>query len=104
MVIDTFEDRVRQILTGDTAMNCQMCKYRTQVLGFESDVGAAQESHHHHVEGLSAIIKETARGKTASHNHGPSSPQTTTMRMTITIMITPMRPIRMRTIPWGRRA
>ncbi len=28
MVIDTFEERVRQILTGDTAMNCQMCKYR----------------------------------------------------------------------------
>lgn len=71
MVIDTFEDRVRQILTGDTAMNCQMCKYRTQVLGFENDVGAVQESHHHHVEGLSAIIKETARGKPAhNHNHG----------------------------------
>jgi sirohydrochlorin cobaltochelatase len=69
MVIDTFEERVRQILTGDTAMNCQMCKYRTQVLGFENDVGAVQESHHHHVEGLSAIIKETARGK-ASHSHG----------------------------------
>jgi sirohydrochlorin cobaltochelatase len=29
-----------------------MCKYRTQVLGFEADVGAVQESHHHHVEGI----------------------------------------------------
>jgi sirohydrochlorin cobaltochelatase len=68
-VIETFEERVRQILSGDTAMNCQMCKYRTRVLGFEREVGAKQESHHHHVEGLSAIIKATARGKTATHNH-----------------------------------
>ncbi len=33
---------------------CVMCKYRTQVLGFESEVGAIQESHHHHVEGQGA--------------------------------------------------
>ncbi|MFL5258302.1 MAG: sirohydrochlorin chelatase [Hyphomicrobiales bacterium] len=52
LVLDTFEERIRQILEGDTAMNCQMCKYRTQVLGFETEVGAAQESHHHHVEGI----------------------------------------------------
>jgi sirohydrochlorin cobaltochelatase len=51
-VIDTFVERVEQILSGDTAMNCQMCKYRTQVLGFEAEVGAAQTSHHHHVEGI----------------------------------------------------
>ena len=53
-VIDTFEERITQILSGDIAMNCQMCKYRTQVLGFEADVGAAQESHHHHVEGINS--------------------------------------------------
>jgi sirohydrochlorin cobaltochelatase len=51
-VIATFQERIEQILTGDIAMNCQMCKYRTQVLGFEADVGAVQESHHHHVEGI----------------------------------------------------
>ncbi len=45
---------MEQILTGENSMNCQLCKYRTQVLGFEADVGAAQESHHHHVEGISA--------------------------------------------------
>jgi sirohydrochlorin cobaltochelatase len=53
-VIDTFVERVQQILTGDIAMNCQMCKYRSAVLGFEADVGAVQESHHHHVEGINA--------------------------------------------------
>ena len=53
-VIATFAERVREILDGDTAMNCAMCKYRTQVLGFEAEVGAPQESHHHHVEGQGA--------------------------------------------------
>lgn len=75
-VIATFEERLNQILTGDIAMNCQMCKYRTQVLGFEAEVGAVQESHHHHVEGigtgkafnLDAAIKATVMGH--SHDHG----------------------------------
>ena len=33
-------------------MNCQLCKYREQVLGFEAEVGLARENHHHHVEGI----------------------------------------------------
>ncbi len=33
---------------------CVMCKYRVEVLGFEAEVGAVQESHHHHVEGQGA--------------------------------------------------
>ena len=33
---------------------CVLCKYRTDVLGFEAEVGAVQESHHHHVEGQGA--------------------------------------------------
>ena len=52
MVLSTFEDRVHECLTGANVMNCQMCKYREQVLGFEDQVGLAQESHHHHVEGI----------------------------------------------------
>ncbi len=52
LVVDTFKERVKEVLRGDTAMNCSLCKYRAQVLGFEQDVGRAQESHHHHVEGL----------------------------------------------------
>ena len=52
LVIDTFVDRVHEIIDGANNMNCQMCKYREQVLGFENEVGLAQESHHHHVEGI----------------------------------------------------
>ena len=53
-VIATFAERVREILEGGNAMNCSMCKYRTQVLGFEAEVGLPQQSHHHHVEGQGA--------------------------------------------------
>jgi sirohydrochlorin cobaltochelatase len=70
-VIDTFVERVEQILTGDIAMNCQMCKYRTAVLGFEADVGAVQESHHHHVEGINAKGPfEIANHTHHHHDHG----------------------------------
>lgn len=54
LVIQTFVDRVHEILEGQNLMNCALCKYRAQVLGFEHEVGAVQESHHHHVEGQGA--------------------------------------------------
>lgn len=53
-VIATFAERATEILEGQAVMNCSMCKYRTQVLGFEAEVGMPQESHHHHVEGQGA--------------------------------------------------
>ncbi|MDD9877282.1 MAG: sirohydrochlorin chelatase [Magnetovibrio sp.] len=53
-VLATFAERVTEILDGDNAMDCSMCKYRQQVLGFEAEVGLPQESHHHHVEGQGA--------------------------------------------------
>jgi len=59
-VIESFVDRVNDILAGTTAMNCQLCKYREQVIGFEGDVGAVQAGHHHHVRGA---------GTDADHGH-----------------------------------
>jgi sirohydrochlorin cobaltochelatase len=52
LVVETFVERIRGIGAGDVSMNCSLCKYRTQVIGFEGDVGAPQEGHHHHVEGI----------------------------------------------------
>ena len=52
LVVDTFVDRIAEMLVGQNLMNCALCKYREQVLGFEAEVGLAQESHHHHVEGI----------------------------------------------------
>ncbi|MFL5337305.1 MAG: sirohydrochlorin chelatase [Geminicoccaceae bacterium] len=64
LVIETFVERIRGIGAGDVNMNCSLCKYRTQVLGFERDVGAPQESHHHHVEGIGTD------GGHHHHHHG----------------------------------
>src|SRR3546814_13500354 len=38
-VLRTFEARIQEILEGSGNMNCQMCKYREQVLGFEAEIG-----------------------------------------------------------------
>lgn len=65
LVLEVFEDRLREILDGSNNMNCQMCKYRAQVLGFEDEVGLAQASHHHHVEGIG-----TGHDHGHSHDHG----------------------------------
>ncbi len=51
-VIEAFIDRIDAVENGTGNMNCQMCKYREQIIGFESDVGEAQEGHHHHVRGI----------------------------------------------------
>ncbi len=49
------QDRARHPAFGAVPPpTCVLCKYRTQVLGFEAEVGAVQESHHHHVEGQGA--------------------------------------------------
>ena len=52
LVIDAFMERIAE-LNGDVApnMNCQLCKYRTQIVGYEEEVGLAQQAHHHHVRG-----------------------------------------------------
>ncbi len=50
----TPEQRQHPAFADTPPPTCVLCKYRTQVLGFESEVGAIQESHHHHVEGQGA--------------------------------------------------
>jgi sirohydrochlorin cobaltochelatase len=51
-VLDAFNDRVGEVSQSQPAMNCQLCKYRTQIIGYESDAGAPQAAHHHHVRGI----------------------------------------------------
>jgi len=64
LVLDTLVERVHEILDGQNLMNCQMCKYREQILGFEAELGLPQESHHHHVEGIGVAAA------TPSFSHG----------------------------------
>jgi len=60
VVLDSFVERVAEIGRGANAMNCGLCKYRTQMIGYETDAGAAQAGHHHHVCGI---------GTDADHHH-----------------------------------
>ncbi|HLJ65521.1 MAG TPA: sirohydrochlorin chelatase [Stellaceae bacterium] len=52
LVLDCFTDRVNEMVDGEPAMNCQLCKYRTRLVGYEADQGMMQEGHHHHVRGI----------------------------------------------------
>ncbi len=75
LVLDTFADRVQEILEGANVMNCMNCKYRETVLGFEDEVGMVQESHHHHVEGIGTggaghHDRDHAHSHSHSHDHG----------------------------------
>jgi sirohydrochlorin cobaltochelatase len=51
-VLAAFCDRVAELGGAQPAMNCQLCKYRTQIIGYEHDAGAPQAGHHHHVRGI----------------------------------------------------
>ncbi len=52
LVLDSFADRIAEMLDGDPAMNCRLCKYREQVVGYETAAGQPQAGHHHHVQGI----------------------------------------------------
>jgi sirohydrochlorin cobaltochelatase len=62
-VLDAFCERIEEFGRGDPAMNCQLCKYRTRIIGYESDMGAPQAGHHHHVRGSGA------NGHAHPHDH-----------------------------------
>ena len=68
LVLDTFAERVQEIRNGMNNMNCQLCKYREQFLGFEDEVGLRQESHHHHVEGIGTGFSDKGKNSQESKN------------------------------------
>ena len=66
LVLDCFADRVGETVDGEPAMNCRLCKYRVQVIGYESERGAPQAGHHHHVRGIGTAADQTH----GYHHHG----------------------------------
>ena len=70
LVVDTFMERIQEVLNGENFMNCALCKYRSNLLGFESEVGYEQISHHEHVEGCLDTSSENKAHK-HSHEHFP---------------------------------
>lgn len=57
LVAEVIIERAREAVEGRAAMNCSLCKYRVQIVGFEAQVGEPQRAHHLAVRGL--LEKET---------------------------------------------
>jgi sirohydrochlorin cobaltochelatase len=68
LVLDCFVERTREIEDGEPAMNCRLCKYRAQIIGYESAAGAPQAAHHHHVRGIGTDADHAHRHHHHSHD------------------------------------
>jgi precorrin-8X/cobalt-precorrin-8 methylmutase len=71
LVAEVMIERAHEAIEGRAAMNCSLCKYRVQIVGFEHQVGEPQRAHHLPVQGL--LAKEqagAASGSTASTSAG----------------------------------
>jgi precorrin-8X/cobalt-precorrin-8 methylmutase len=51
LLADAFLERAVESVAGKAAMNCSLCKYRVQIIGYEKELGAPQQGHHFHVRG-----------------------------------------------------
>jgi sirohydrochlorin cobaltochelatase len=69
LVLDALAERVAEISSGGNVMNCLMCKYREQVIGYEADRGAAQAGHHLHVRGIGVDAPHHSHGHGHDHSH-----------------------------------
>ena len=69
LIVDVFMERAREVPFGLQNMNCQMCKYREQVVGFEDQVGEPQAGHHHHVRGIEGHHGLDHHHHDHSHSH-----------------------------------
>lgn len=57
-VADVFLERAREGAEGRATMNCSLCQYRVQIVGFEEQVGTPQQAHHLRVRG--ALVEKAA--------------------------------------------
>lgn len=49
---EAFAERAEEAIDGSPNMNCDLCKYRVRLAGFEPALGQPQAGHHHHVRGI----------------------------------------------------
>lgn len=52
LLLTAIHERLIEMEQGSPDMNCQLCKYRTQIIGFEEAVGEVQQGHHLSVKGI----------------------------------------------------
>jgi sirohydrochlorin cobaltochelatase len=68
-VLDAVVERIEEILVGQNLMNCRLCKYREQVVGYEAEVGQPQVGHHHHFEGIGTDEDRARSDHAGAHRH-----------------------------------
>ena len=73
-VAEVFLERARESLEGRATMNCSLCKYRVQIVGFEEQVGAPQQPHHMQVRGLLGRKQQQPAPAVASGQWRPYEP------------------------------
>ncbi|MCK9395883.1 MAG: precorrin-8X methylmutase [Methylobacter sp.] len=69
-VADVLIARAQEAVEGRAEMNCSLCKYRVQIVGFEQQVGEPQRPHHLQVRGLfekTSVDQVTAFAPYAPH-------------------------------------
>lgn len=52
LILQAFDERLQEAIDGTANMNCQVCKYRKQIIGFEHEQGKTQVGHHLDVKGI----------------------------------------------------
>ena len=52
MVLKAFDECLQEAIDGTGNMNCQLCKYRKKIIGFEEEQGKEQIGHHLNVKGI----------------------------------------------------
>ena len=46
LVAETILNRANEAIEGHADMNCSLCKYRVQIIGYEQQLGEPQQAHH----------------------------------------------------------
>ncbi len=52
LVAETILTRAKEAIAGQASMNCSLCKYRVQIIGYEQQLGEPQQAHHLGVRNL----------------------------------------------------
>jgi sirohydrochlorin cobaltochelatase len=69
-VLDAIAERAAECETGGNKMNCRLCKYRTQVIGYADEVAKPQAGHHLHVRGIGTDGGNDHHHDGHGHTHG----------------------------------
>lgn len=70
LVLKSLRNRIDEVLVGENAMNCLLCKYREAIIGYEDDKGLPQQGHHHHVEGIGTDADQQSKKHQKTQQNG----------------------------------